>query len=220
VIREPAGDGTPELRDRRTAIAELGEALRALVEQAAATEVPTDELRRAAALLREATAVVGTQRRERGQLPSADDLLGGIRMYNPVCGSGSALAPPLLIELVDDQVVGTCTLGLAYEGPPTYAHGGISALLLDQILGYAATVSGHPGMTVRLDTEYRDPVPLQTELRLTARVVTVDGRKITAQAQLATAAEPDRVLVEATGLFVALRAEKAGELFGPVLAQD
>ncbi|GAA4724769.1 PaaI family thioesterase [Phytohabitans rumicis] len=211
---------TESLRDRRAAITELGDALRTLVEQAAATEAPADELRRAAALVREATIPVGKQQRERGQMPTADDLLGGVRMYNPVCGSGSALAPPLLIELGAGGVTGSCTLGLAYEGPPMYAHGGVSALLLDQILGYATSASGHPGMTVRLDTEYRAPVPLQTELRLSAEVVNVDGRKVTARATIATAAEPDRELVVATGLFIALRADQAIRLFGTVLHPD
>lgn len=211
-------DDDASLRDRRAAIADLGDALRTLVEQSTATEVPADELRRAAALVREAALVVGKQQRDRGELPSADDLLAGVRMYNPVCGEGSPLAPPLHISVVAGGVVGACALGLAYEGPPMYAHGGISALLLDQMLGYATSAAGHPGMTVRLDTTYRAPVPLLTELRLTGGVLGVDGRKVSAQATIATAAEPDRVLVEATGLFVALRPDQTDRLFGPVLS--
>ncbi|MEJ3746216.1 PaaI family thioesterase [Actinomycetes bacterium KLBMP 9797] len=206
------------LRDRRAAIADLGDALRTLVEQATSTEVPTDELHRAAALVREAALAVGKQQRDRGELPSADDLLAGVRMYNPVCGDGSPLAPPLRISVAGAGVVGACALGLAYEGPPMYAHGGISALLLDQMLGYATSVAGHPGMTVRLDTAYRAPVPLLTDLHLTAGVLGVDGRKVTARAAIATAAEPDEILVEATGLFVALRPDQTNRLFGPVLS--
>ncbi|MEH1126438.1 PaaI family thioesterase [Micromonospora sp. CPCC 206061] len=216
----PIPPETASMEERRAAIAELGEALRTLVEQAAATEAPADELRRAAALVREATIPVGKQQRTRGQLPSADDLLGGVRMYNPVCGDGSAIAPPMHVEVVDGAAVGTCTLGLVYEGPPMYAHGGISALLLDQILGYATSVAGHPGMTVRLDTQYRAPVPLQTPLRLAAEVVGVDGRKVTARATITTAADPETVLVEATGLFVALRSDQAELLFGEALHPD
>jgi hypothetical protein len=205
---------------RRQAVAELGEALRTLIQQATATEAATEDLLRAAAQIRETTAPLAEHQRTREQLPSTDDLLQGIRTYNPVCGIGSALAPPLRIELVDGVSIGTCTLGLAYEGPPMYVHGGVSALLMDQMLGHATTSSGHPGMTVNLSTQYRSPVPLQTPLHLTAAVIGVDGRKVTTRGTIATAAEPDRVLVEATGIFVALGQEQAQKLFGAMLNPD
>jgi acyl-coenzyme A thioesterase PaaI-like protein len=205
------------MTERRAAIEELGEALRFLVEQSAATEVATAALRQAAAQIREATAPLAERQRKREELPSADDLLGGFRMYNPVTGLGSALAAPLRVEIVDGVAVGTCTLGLAFEGPPTYAHGGVSALLLDQLLGHANGAAGHPGMTVSLHTTYRAPVPLQTPLRLTAEVVEFNGRKTTSRGVIATAAEPDRVLVEATGIFVALNLAQAQQMFGAAL---
>jgi hypothetical protein len=217
--RPDAEDGAA-LRERREAIDELGDALRELVEQAVATEAPAEELRLAAAQIRKATGPLTERSRGREQLPTADDLLGGIRMYNPVSGTGSPFAPPVHMELVDGAVVGTCTLGLAYEGPPMYAHGGISALLLDHLLGYATTASGHPGMTVALLTNYRAPVPLQTPLRLTGEVTEVSGRKVIARGVIATAAEPDVALVEATGTFVALRLEQAKLLFGAALHPD
>jgi len=205
---------------RRRAISELGDAMRLLAEVAATTEVPAEELIRATERLRRAAAPLGERVRDRDVMPTADDLLGGVRMYNPVTGSGSALAPPLRIDEVDGVAVGSCTLGLAYEGPPMYAHGGVSAMLLDQMLGYAASSSGRPGMTVQLDTSYRRPVPLLTPLRLTAEVSEIDGRRVIARGRITTAAEPDEPLAEATGTFVALRAEQAQQLFGPVLEDD
>ncbi|GGQ72421.1 thioesterase [Couchioplanes caeruleus subsp. azureus] len=211
---DPAGPA--RLHRRRHAVSELGDALRTLVELSAATEAPVDDLARATESVRAAAALLGGRLRDRSTPPSTDDLLDGVRMYNPVTGSGSALAPPLHIEQAGDLTVGTCTLGLAFEGPPSYAHGGVSALLLDQLLGYAVSASGHPGMTVRLDTSYRAPVPLQTPLRLTARVTTIDGRRVTASGSIATAAEPDAVLVAATGTFVALSADQARRLFGAI----
>jgi hypothetical protein len=150
-------------------------------------------------------------------VPAADDLLRGVRMYNPVTGHGSALAPPLHIEVVAGVAIGRCTLGLAFEGPPTWAHGGVSAMLLDQILGHAVGASGNPGMTVRLDTRYRAPVPLRTPLRLTAVVDEVAGRRVTATGTIATEADPGTILVSATGTFVGLRADQAQRLFGRVI---
>jgi len=204
------------LRARRAAIAELGDALRDLVEQASATEVGEDVLRQVTAQVQLAAAQLGQRTRTRADLPSADDLLAGYRMYNPVTGSGSGLAAPLHVELTGNAVVGTCTLGLAFEGPPTFAHGGVTAMLLDQLLGYAVSAAGHPGMTVRLELRYRAPVPLQTPLRLTAEAGEVNGRRISAGAVIATAAEPGKILVEANGTFVGLRPEQAARLFGGV----
>ncbi len=202
------------LSDRRAAITGLGAALRDLVQVAAATEVPADVLRAVTAQVRAAAAPLGERVRARSQPPGADDLTGGLRMYNPVTGSGSPFAPPVHVGVDAGVVVGTCSLGLAYEGPPTYAHGGISAMLLDQILGYAASAAGRPGMTVALDMRYRAPVPLQTELRITAAVGEVSGRRVTVLGAITTAADPGTVLVEATGTFVMLRTEQAARLFG------
>jgi len=213
-------DDSPAVQEQRAAIAELGEALRELVQRSSATEAPPEEQREIAALLREAAARLAKYPRERAQMPSADNLLAGIRMYNPVTGPGSALAAPLHIEVIDGLVVGTCTLGLAFEGPPMYVHGGVSALLMDQILGYAVGVAGRPGLTVTLDTRYRAPVPLQTPLRLTAQMTGEEGRSVTAAGIIATAADPDTPLVEATARFVRPRPDQAVKLFGRALHPD
>jgi len=213
-------DASPSLLDRREAIAELGDALRDLVEQAVRTEAPADELRQVTADLRRAARPLAVHEREGLRTPSADDLLGGVRMYNPVTGVGSALAPPLRIDLVDGVAIGACTLGSAFEGPPTYAHGGVSAQLLDQLLGYVASATGSAGMTVRLETRYHAPIPLRTPLHLTARVTAVDGRKTTAHGVITTAARPGDLLVEATGAFVAPRPDQSRRLFGAALQRD
>ncbi|WP_430791628.1 PaaI family thioesterase [Actinoplanes sp. G11-F43] len=202
---------------RRAAINELGEALRSLVEHATATEAPTEEILRAAERIRRAAGPLAEHRRGRFDTAAADDLPGGVRLYNPVTGTGSAFAPPVEMHREGDLAIGTCTLGRAFEGPPSFAHGGVSAMLLDQMLGYVVTTSGHPGMTVRLDTGYRGPVPLYTPLLMTATIATVDGRRVTATGTIATADAPSTTLVEATGVFVSLRAEQAERLFGPVL---
>src|SRR3954452_9970128 len=201
---------------RREAITDLGDALRTPIEHATKTEAPAADLLRTAAEVRSVAESVGSADRG-GGLPAADDLLRGVRMYNPVTGHGSALAPPLQIEVVAGMAIGRCTLGLAFEGPPTWAHGGVSAMLLDQILGHAAGASGNPGMTVRLDTTYRAPVPLRTPLRLTAAVDEVAGRRVTATGHIATEADPGTILVSATGTFVGLRADQAERLFGRVI---
>lgn len=217
--REPA---TPEMIDRRRAITELGRALHDLVQSAVATEVETDELRRIAGAVRAVTEPLARVARSRDEFARADDILGGIRLYNPVTGSGSPIAPPLRITMDEGRVEATCTLGLAFEGPPRHVHGGVSAMLLDQLLGYTVAAAGRPGMTRDLTLRYRRPVPLQTPLHLSAAVVdkSEDGRRVSAVATIATADDPSTVLVEATGTFVPLRQEHARVLFASAASPE
>ena len=66
-----------------------------------------------------------------------------------------ARAGQSVIVLEDGTVVGRATLGAAYEGPPGQAHGGVVALLLDQVLGETAHIAGRPGFTAYLTINYR-----------------------------------------------------------------
>ena len=55
-------------------------------------------------------------------------------------GVRNAIAPPMEIHHDDDRRCwAEFELGAAYEGPPGQVHGGISALVLDHILGEVAS---------------------------------------------------------------------------------
>jgi hypothetical protein len=215
------GDEVPDkLLDRREAVAELGAGLRALTDLLVRTEVGADVLRDAARQLREVAPALREAIRDVAEPASVDDLMGGVRMFNPVIGAGNPIAPPLRIEIGADGAEGWCTLGQAYEGPPMYGHGGVSAMLIDQLLGHAAAASGHPGVTTDLSVRYRRPVPLDVPLRVWGRVVKVEGRRISAVGGITTAAEPDVPLVEAEARFARLRLDQAGRLFGRLASPD
>ena len=211
---EPAE--TPYDPQLMTAVADLGDALRGLVDASVRTTVPIPELAAAAAQVREVTARLAAAQRPPHQLPALDDPVAFRRVYSPVTGVGSALAPPLHIRREDGGVVAEATLGLAYEGPPGFLHGGMSGLLMDQLLGAAAISAGLFGMTARLELDYRRPVPLHTPVVLRARVVEDAGRKTTATGTIARADAPERILIAARGIFVAPRAELVAEYFGAV----
>lgn len=197
--------------ERADAVRELGAALRELSEAAVSTEVDTDTLLRTAEQARDLAAPLKSAQRTRKDLPSVD--LPGLRkrMYNPVIGVGNPFSPPLDVEVVDGVAVGHCTLGLMHEGPPSYGHGGVSALILDQILGHAHEANRTAGMTVKLSVRYRRPVPLQTPLRV---VGWVDDTPATTNATITTVADPDTVLVRAEGTFVTPNPAQARRLFG------
>jgi hypothetical protein len=141
-------------------------------------------------------------------------------MFNPVIGAGNPIAPPMRIEIGADGAEGWCTLGHAYEGPPMYGHGGVSAMLIDQLLGHAAAASGHPGVTTDLSVRYRRPVPLDVPLRIWGRVTETEGRRVSAVGGITTVAEPDVPLVEAEARFARLHLDQARRLFSRLASPD
>jgi acyl-coenzyme A thioesterase PaaI-like protein len=198
------------------AAADLATAMRGLIETAVTTTVPAGEVRAAAELVRQVTERLAVARRPAQQLSALDDISAGRRVFNPVTGVGSALAPPLVVRRHGDGVVGEATLGVAYEGPPSFVHGGMSALLMDQLLGSAAGAAGLWGMTAHLELDYREPLPVGRKLVFRAGVASHEGRKAVITGTIALADAPDQVLVEGTGVFVTPRPEKAAAYFGAI----
>lgn len=127
---------------------------------------------------------------------------GRFRGYgNAVVGLRNPVAPPLQIHQDYEQGIATAEfeLGPRYEGPPGMVHGGVAALVLDQLLGEAGSASGSPGMTGTLSLRYRRPTPLG---RLSARAWSagIEGYKNTIKGELYDA--DGNVTVEAEGLFI------------------
>ncbi len=211
-------EGSPVIPDTEplAAAVDLGTALRDLIEISVTSTVAAAEVRAAADLVRQATERLAVARRPVSQLPALDDLTKGRRVFNPVTGVGSALAPPLQVRRDGNGVVAEATLGVAYEGPPSFVHGGMSALFMDQLLGSAAAAAGLWGMTAHLELDYRGPLPLETPLVMRARVAEQSGRKSVITGTIALAADPERILVEARGVFVMPRPEKAEAYFGAI----
>ncbi len=208
--------GQPADADLLAAVTELATALRDLVDASVLTAVPAEELRAAAADVRGTVARLSADRRPADQLPLLDDPAVFRRVYNPVTGIGSALAPPVTVRPSDDGVLAEATLGPAYEGPPGFVHGGVSSLLLDQLLGTAVLAAGLWGMTARLELAYHRPVPLRTPLVLRAQVTEHRGRRTTATGGIALADDPGTPLVEARGQWVTPRPELVAEYFGAI----
>ncbi|MBU0742679.1 PaaI family thioesterase [bacterium] len=70
------------------------------------------------------------------------------------------------------------------QGPPGHAHGGSMAALLDEAMGAAAWLSGHPVLAAELNVTFKRMLPLETACVVEAEVVEVDDRKIHASSVL------------------------------------
>jgi hypothetical protein len=204
---------TEDLEHQKAAITRLGHELRTLVEATVRTAASPDTLHRVADGVRHVTAQLTGRRRARAEIPEVDEFPTGTRIYSPVTGAGSPLAPPVHITPTGDGLTGHCTLGIAHEGPPGYGHGGISAMLLDELMGRACAAAGMPGLTVSLQMRYHRPVPLETPLQILARVTGSDNRKIFVHGSITTRTDPATPLVTADGVFVAPDPHRTRALF-------
>lgn len=115
------------------------------------------------------------------------------------------------------KVVGRVRYGYAYEGPPGCVHGGVIAAAFDEVLGFAQSLSGKPGMTGTLTIRYRKPTPLETDLVFEGWVEKVEGRKIFTVGRCRVGEE---VTVEAEGVFVSVDFEKMAQLLRDRQARD
>jgi acyl-coenzyme A thioesterase PaaI-like protein len=126
--------------------------------------------------------------------------------FSPLSGTSNAIAPPLVMRVVDDgdgppTIEGEVVFGPAYEGPPGHVHGGFVAAMFDELLGFAQM---GPGFTATLTIKYLKPTPLNQKLQLSAAVDRVEGRKRWVRGTC----ELDGVrLSEAEGLFIAPRSD-------------
>ena len=195
-------DITPEELERQRALyGPFTQSVRELLDATIRTTVPDDEIRRAHA---EIDAI--TERLRKEQLDGAYGVrfthTGRGRPWgNTVVGLRNAAAPPLVIEhseAGDGNVWSDFHLGAAYEGPPGLVHGGVSSMILDQLLGESAGAGGRPGMTATLTLTYKQGTPLG-DLRAEAWIERSAGIKTWAKGHIIG---PDGVTVEAEGLFI------------------
>jgi acyl-coenzyme A thioesterase PaaI-like protein len=186
---------------RDESLVRLAAAARDLVDAVVRTDVTEDDLTVAA---KEVEAITARLRDRQLEHPPRPDLGPDGRMRalaNPVIGAANPLAPPLRVEVDPEGSVRTeFELGFPYEGPPGLVHGGVSALILDHLLGSAGGAGGRPGMTATLQLRYHRPTPLHRPLVGRAWIEEADGRKTTIRGEIARA--DGRVTVEASGLFI------------------
>lgn len=200
--------------DEKGAAAELGTAIRRLMDAAVLTSADDDALRVAA---RSVEALAAQLEGANGELlnaampwPEPDPMRRGDRAHNPVIGAANPIAPPMPIRVLDDgSVVSEITMRPIHEGPPGAVHGGWVASLLDQLLGIANTVANVGGMAAELTVRYRRATPYGVPLTISARTDSVDGRRIYASGEIVA---DGVVTAEATGLFMRPSEPRLAEL--------
>jgi acyl-coenzyme A thioesterase PaaI-like protein len=89
------------------------------------------------------------------------------------------------------------------EGPPGHAHGGSMAAMLDELVGGAAWLAGHPVVAATLNVRFRHMLPVDTVVTGHGAVSSASGRRVRVVGSLSG---PDGIVyAEADGIFAELR---------------
>lgn len=177
----------------------LTRSVRELIDAAIRTEVDDEAVAAAKAEIDSATARLRRKQLEGTfgvrYLDSGRQMAWG----NVVIGTRNPIAPPLLINH-DRSGKAWCDfeLGAAYEGPPGHVHGGVAALILDHVLGEAASDGMTPRLTGTLTLRYVRATRLG-RLHAEAMTTRIDGVKTFAAGHLA---DDEGVTVQAEGVFI------------------
>jgi acyl-coenzyme A thioesterase PaaI-like protein len=180
----------------------LAESVRALVDATIRTEADAATV---AEVKQAIDAAVGRLRERQiegafGVRVSADGR--GLSWGNAVIGVRNPLAPPVVTHRDESgRIWAEFTLGAAYEGPPGHVHGGVSALILDHLLGEAASPDQKPRFTGSITVRYLRATGLGP-LRAAAVRTRTEGVKTYCTGHIADA---DGITVEAEGVFITPR---------------
>lgn len=217
--------GLPENREalypREHPRVRLADAVRRILQHISTSTAEDASVSRVAELVEDAARLLGEGPHGRTYHGSAEGSLGGVpsgfQSHSPVTGPLNPLAGAVRLTASEREVIAEVTYGDAYEGPPGHVHGGVIAALFDEVLGLAQALSGHPGMTGRLEISYRAPTPLHVPLRVVGRFDRVEGRKIFTSGEITAGG---RLCAEATGLFVTIDFSKLGQSGGRPFAAE
>jgi uncharacterized protein (TIGR00369 family) len=131
---------------------------------------------------------------------------------NKCFGCGGANDRGMKLTFVQDNVnkriVGKFILGEAYQGGGGMAHGGIIAMLLDEVMGKVCRFREVRAVTAELTIQYLKPVKVNEEIVVEGYETEVKGRNLFLVGEIRNAAGV--VLAKGTGRFVVIgQKEKA-----------
>ena len=197
--------------EHRAETTETAAAVRELIARLRVADAPPEVLAEAAALTRRASAllephVVHDEKPGQSHLRSVP-FTGAFSVrdpaeffpYSSVVGPLNPVAPPIVLDFDGTTVRGRVTLGEVYAGPPGAVHGGIIALIFDELLGVANVLSGVGAFTGTLSIRYERFTAIREELELSARVDRTEGKKVFT---VGTISAGGTVTARAEGIFI------------------
>src|SRR5215510_12768601 len=94
------------------------------------------------------------------------------------CGGANDFGTKLTFEVDPEtgRASGKFVLGLRYAGGAGFVHGGIIAVLLDEVMGKISKLSEERAVTAELNIEHRTPVATEAEIVVSGWQENAKGR--------------------------------------------
>ena len=124
------------------------------------------------------------------------------------CGAANARGMKLAFEQDDERqrITGRFHLGEDYQGGSGFLHGGIIAVLLDEVMSKVCRFHNEHAVTADLRVEYLRPIPVNQEIVVEGFITRRDGRQLYHEGEIRNAA--GKLLARAQGRFVVIDPEK------------
>jgi acyl-coenzyme A thioesterase PaaI-like protein len=124
---------------------------------------------------------------------------GAFFPYSPIIGARNPISPPIDFVVHDDELHAEHIFDAPWCGPPTAVHGGVIALVFDELLGCTNVVNEVGGFTGTLTIIYRKLMPLGEPIRMRGWIDRRDGRKTFTKGTMNFG---DQLCAEAEGVFI------------------
>ena len=124
------------------------------------------------------------------------------------CGGANPRGMRLSFEQDDarQRITGRFQIGGDYQGGSGFLHGGIIALLLDEVMSKASRFHGEHAVTADLRVEYLRPIRVDQEIVIEGFVARRDGRQLYHEGEIRNATGD--LLARGQGRFVVIDPEK------------
>jgi len=119
--------------------------------------------------------------------------------YSPVIGPLNAIAPPIEFDFDGEEIHAEHVFDAPYNGPPTAVHGGIIALVFDELLGSLGALRDIGGFTGTLSIRYHSLTPIGEPVRMRSWIDRREGRKAFI---MGTMHHGSRLCAVAEGIFI------------------
>jgi uncharacterized protein (TIGR00369 family) len=120
------------------------------------------------------------------------------------CGGGNARGMKLTFEQDDAarKIIGRFRLGAEYQGAFGIIHGGVIAVVLDEVMGKVCRFRGVRAVTAELNVEYLKPVWVDADLIVEGYEHEMSGRNLQLVGEIKDAS--GKLLARSRGRFVIL----------------
>lgn len=123
-----------------------------------------------------------------------------------VCGQDNPIGLRVAFRMEGDLCVGEITLGSQFSGWRGFVHGGIIYSLLDDAMANGLILQNEAVMTARCSIRYKEPLPVDTAVRLEGQTIARKNRHIRTKGR-ALRLDTGNLIAEAEGVFMATKSK-------------